>query len=343
MSIIQSHDPEHFLTSLVGGDEGLAIMRSQGWCIPIGQPNADGKGWPSFGWQGGPVPRGRTHWSPVLVAGTAGAHVERQARAVVWVLAVVGDEAPEGFLGLPEWARLQTSPGKAQAIWKLSTPVDRARASAITATLRAGIGTDPSGNNPERWARLPTRDIPFGKKSAAELVAIDGDSIDPLDLELALYSALNAEQRDRLQVFIAGGGGAMPQDAVELAKVDPLFQWMLDTGRVMPGRKGDAWLVKCPYGHEHTPDASGEVGMAMNYMPGPPGEYWFKCHRGTVDGKSHLARRAEEEGWGSTTRLVKHMFRQKGAPISAAEVGTRNVRPDPENAAAELRRMLGLR
>ena len=333
-------DPEKFLTALVGGPDQVRVMQEQGWVIPLAC-NANGDWSATASWQGGEVRRDVTHYSPVLVKGVGGGRgCDRKAAAVQMVLALIADDvrAGESLWGLPEFSRIWTGPSRPaegkvrakpesfQVVYSLSQPVLRNGGDVSGAELASalrwavdGHTGDPSGNNPERWARVPgVLMVPKGKPAAARLVHLDGYEVEPLDLLLTLAGRLDSDDLERVCGMALNVTREVPASRDALRKVDPVFDWMVENGWVTGGRKGDAWMVECPHWTEHSPEPDGSINKGMNYLPAFGA---FCCHRGKPENSSdgHLHHKAREKGYGSQTRLVRLMIERLGGPTLSGE------------------------
>lgn len=324
-------DAEQFLTALVGGPEALPLLVQNRLVIPLCcnaaiPPSTEGRWGSTASWQGGPVPAAATHYSPVLVHGDGGGGgCERNGASIVAVLAAVADDTPpEGLLGIPTWARIETRAGQFQEVFRFPeiilrgeavTGKELADALASVAAAKSGEGLDASGNNFLRWARLPGLDAIPGHKAGkppkvpARLAAIGGPTITPLDLLLSLWPHMRPQDRNRIDV---------PDGEVlglsQIMAEDTLFRWMREKGWATGQPSGSAWWCKCPWAHEHTPDEYGEIDPEMHYIA----EHGtFKCHRGKPPGSDmgHLHHKARALGWGSETRLIKAHFEGLGAPV----------------------------
>ncbi len=106
-----------------------------------------------------------------------------------------------------------SSPGRWQAYWRLTRPIEPARAEMLNKRLAVALGADPSGSDLSQLLRVPgTVNFKYPGRPTVELVACDGSlAHDPDELDRALPPLPTEKKRSERAAADAGEAcGDMP-------------------------------------------------------------------------------------------------------------------------------------
>lgn len=196
--------------------------------------------------------------------------LSRKTEALVlsWIAILddVGTKVDPDLIKLPPTYKLRTSNGNQQWGFKLSYPIEPGQYAALMEAIAEAGLTDAGAIRADRIMRVPGSinhkyETPF----TAELIEADWDlTYSWTELAIGLGVVVGEPK----------AAGTRPPPLAP-GQVDPLYDWLLESGRVFEGPNARGWYaISCPWRDTH----SGEIDHGTDYAPGNPGG--FKCLHG---------------------------------------------------------------